>query len=154
MGFPCPQLPSQTVSGTALIWGRDTFNTLPLCQLTIRENDRTVAKHCRERGLRVPEWLKSCIDPAPFFPDVVLRVCNVTVGCVGPLSMFLQCTVGEFICPTPDPGRSSMGMASHESELALAPRLWFHWWQGIDPVVHSPVYKLCNKPACLQFSFL
>lgn len=45
-----------------------------------------------EGGIQVPAWVKLCIHPVPFFPDVVLRVCNIAVNCVA-LSMFLQRTI-------------------------------------------------------------
>lgn len=63
-----------------------------------QDNGRT--QQGREEGIQVPAWVKLCIHPVPFFPDVVLRVCNIAVICVA-LSMFLQRTVGEFICPYP-----------------------------------------------------
>lgn len=50
---------------------------------------------------------------------------------------------------TPDPGRTSMGMASHESKLILAPNLSFHWWQGINPVFYSLMYVCVMQEAGL-----
>lgn len=140
MDLPCPQLPSQGASPVQ-DWEKETFSTLLLYYLTITEKDRITVKHWLEGegGVQVPAWVKPCIQPVPFFPDVVLWVCNITVSC-GALSTFYSVLWENSSVPTLDPGRSSMGMASHESELVLAPHLWFHWWQGINPVVHSLMY--------------
>lgn len=101
MDFPYPQVPSQ---GASLVqdWEKETFGTLLLYYLTITEKDGIMVKHWLEGegGAQVPAWVKPCIHPVPFFPDVVLRVCNITLSCVT-LSTLLQRTVGEFICPYP-----------------------------------------------------
>lgn len=107
-----------------------------------------------EGGIQVPAWVKLCIHPVPFFPDVVLRVCNIAVNCVA-LSMFLQRTVGEFICPYPRSWQKYHGYGKSwkqtgSGSTSVVPSVARHWSSGLFSdacLSYETSLLVCNSPS-------